>query len=82
MRAIALSLSMLVFGVLADAARAQSAATGGAEYGAQAAPAAPAPRALKPGQAGTFENRPPRVGGGEYRRSTVMGARPLLPLSL
>jgi len=24
-------------------------------------------RTLKPGQAGTVENRPPRVGGGEYR---------------
>ena len=48
MRAIALLISMLVCGVLADSARAQTVATGGAEYGAQ--PAAAPPGGVQPGQ--------------------------------
>lgn len=35
-------------------------------------------RTLKPGQAGTSESRPLRVGGGEYRRPSATDARPLV----
>jgi hypothetical protein len=49
-RAIALFMSMLVFCVLAESARAQGAPTGGAQYDAASTPAAPA--GAQPGQPG------------------------------
>lgn len=53
MRAIALSLIMLVPCVLAESARAQDAPTGGAQYDAATAPTGVAPGGVGPGQAGT-----------------------------